>query len=98
MGTLVTETPAASSDVALGHFEGMLAFETDCWDVHESLIHLPGPTLSRLVTRASRSPMSLEALIVRGGSRMDEPAYHAPRHSYLPRPFPAVGGQAAEKW
>ena len=37
MGTLVTETPVASSDVALRHFEGMLAFETDCWDVHESL-------------------------------------------------------------
>jgi rhodanese-related sulfurtransferase len=37
MGTLVTETPAASSDVALSHFEGMLGFETDCWDVHESL-------------------------------------------------------------
>ena len=37
MGTHVTETPAASSDVALRHFEGMLAFETDCWDVHESL-------------------------------------------------------------
>ena len=37
MGTLVTETPAASSDVALRHFEDMLAFETDCWDVHESL-------------------------------------------------------------
>src|SRR5215831_17680338 len=37
MGTLVTETPAASSDVALRHFDGMLAFETDCWDVHESL-------------------------------------------------------------
>jgi hypothetical protein len=37
MGTLVTETPAASSDIALRHFEGMLAFETDCWDVHESL-------------------------------------------------------------
>ena len=37
MGTLVTETPAAPSDVARRHFEGMLAFETDCWDVHESL-------------------------------------------------------------
>jgi rhodanese-related sulfurtransferase len=37
MGTLVTETPAASSNVALRHFEDMLAFETDCWDVHESL-------------------------------------------------------------
>ena len=37
MGTLVTEAPVASSDVALHHFEGMLSFETDCWDVHESL-------------------------------------------------------------
>ena len=37
MGTLVTETPAASSGAALRHFEGMLAFETDCWDVHKSL-------------------------------------------------------------
>ena len=37
MTTHVTETPAAASDVALCHFEDMLAFETDCWDVHESL-------------------------------------------------------------
>lgn len=37
MPTLVTETPAASSDAALKHFEDMLAFETDCWDVYESL-------------------------------------------------------------
>src|ERR1700752_1805677 len=32
-----TKTPAASSDIALRHFQDMLAFETDCWDVHESL-------------------------------------------------------------
>jgi rhodanese-related sulfurtransferase len=37
MTTHVTETPAAPSDVAIRHFEEMLAFETDCWDVHESL-------------------------------------------------------------
>jgi rhodanese-related sulfurtransferase len=37
MNTLVTETPAAPSDLALRHFAEMLAFETDCWDVHESL-------------------------------------------------------------
>jgi rhodanese-related sulfurtransferase len=37
MTTHVTETPAVASDVALCHFEDMLAFETDCWDVHESL-------------------------------------------------------------
>jgi rhodanese-related sulfurtransferase len=37
MTTFVTETPAASPEMALGHFEDMLTFETDCWDVHESL-------------------------------------------------------------
>jgi rhodanese-related sulfurtransferase len=37
MPTLVTETPAAKSEAAVRHFEDMLSFETDCWDVHESL-------------------------------------------------------------
>ena len=38
MPTHITETPAAPSDVALRHFREMLAFETDWWDVHESLM------------------------------------------------------------
>ncbi|MGJ5175559.1 rhodanese-like domain-containing protein [Bradyrhizobium oligotrophicum] len=37
MTTHVTEVPAAPSARALQHFEEMLAFETDCWDVHEGL-------------------------------------------------------------
>jgi rhodanese-related sulfurtransferase len=37
MTTHVTETTAAPSEVAIKHFQEMLAFETDCWDVHESL-------------------------------------------------------------
>lgn len=37
MSTYVTDVPAAPSTRALQHFEEMLAFETDCWDVHESL-------------------------------------------------------------
>jgi len=37
MPTYVTEVPAAPSALALEHFEAMLGFETDCWDVHESL-------------------------------------------------------------
>ncbi|NPU66626.1 rhodanese-like domain-containing protein [Bradyrhizobium sp. 83012] len=37
MTTYVTEVPAAPSEQALAHFEAMLAYETDCWDVHESL-------------------------------------------------------------
>jgi rhodanese-related sulfurtransferase len=35
--THVTETQAAKPDAALRHFQDMLAYETDCWDVHESL-------------------------------------------------------------
>ena len=42
MSSLVTEVPAAAADIALRHFEEMLAFETDCWDVHESM-KAPGP-------------------------------------------------------
>jgi rhodanese-related sulfurtransferase len=37
MATLVTETAAASQEQAVRHFADMLAFETDCSDVHESL-------------------------------------------------------------
>jgi len=33
----VAETPAAASDLARHHFEAKLSFETDCWDVHDSL-------------------------------------------------------------
>ena len=33
----VTERPPADSATALAHFEALLGFETDCWDVHASL-------------------------------------------------------------
>lgn len=35
--SLVTEMPAASPQAAASHFAALLAFETDCWDVHASL-------------------------------------------------------------
>lgn len=34
MASPVARVPAASSSEALKHFEGLLGFETDCWDVH----------------------------------------------------------------
>ncbi len=37
MTTPVTRIPAAPCEQALKHFEEMLSFETDCWDVHESM-------------------------------------------------------------
>ncbi len=33
----VTAIPAAAPGDALAHFERLLAFETDCWDVHAAL-------------------------------------------------------------
>jgi len=36
MTAYVTETAAAPSELATKDFQDMLAFETDCWDVHES--------------------------------------------------------------
>jgi rhodanese-related sulfurtransferase len=33
----VTDVPAAPSAEALAHFQKLLAFETDCWDVHAAL-------------------------------------------------------------
>ncbi len=35
--SIVTEVTAAQSAVALAHFESILQFETDCWDVHHAL-------------------------------------------------------------
>lgn len=37
MTTAVTAIPPAPSDLAREHFAAGFSFETDCWDVHESL-------------------------------------------------------------
>ena len=37
MGSLVSRPPAADSGRALEHFESLLEFETDCWDVHHAI-------------------------------------------------------------
>jgi rhodanese-related sulfurtransferase len=37
MTSQVTETPAAAPETALRHFASRLAFETDCWDVYDSM-------------------------------------------------------------
>jgi rhodanese-related sulfurtransferase len=33
----VTDVPPAPSNEAVAHFEAHLAYETDCWDVHEAM-------------------------------------------------------------
>lgn len=38
MTNAVTDTPAAASPDAERHFAAGFGFETDCWDVHESLV------------------------------------------------------------
>lgn len=37
MSSAVSRPPAADSQRALKHFESLLEFETDCWDVHHAI-------------------------------------------------------------
>ncbi len=37
MSSMVSRPPAADSERALTHFESLLEFETDCWDVHHAM-------------------------------------------------------------
>ena len=37
MSSAVSRPPAADSARALKHFEKLLEFETDCWDVHHAI-------------------------------------------------------------
>ena len=37
MASAVSQIPAAAATQALAHFEALMGFETDCWDVHASL-------------------------------------------------------------
>ena len=37
MNSHVTDVAAAAPEAALRHFEARLGFETDCWDVHDSM-------------------------------------------------------------
>ncbi|WP_448547861.1 rhodanese-like domain-containing protein [Thalassotalea fusca] len=37
MPSSVSRIPAASSEKALKHFNQLLAYETDCWDVHHAI-------------------------------------------------------------
>jgi len=37
MSSMVSRPPAADSARALAHFESLLEFETDCWDVHHAI-------------------------------------------------------------
>jgi len=53
----VTAIPAASSKDAQAHFEALLTFETDCWDVHAEL----GNPERAFVVLDVRSPESFAA-------------------------------------
>jgi rhodanese-related sulfurtransferase len=36
MSSAVSRPKAAASNIALAHFDALLTFETDCWDVHHA--------------------------------------------------------------
>ena len=39
MSSAVSRPPAAEPERALAHFERLLEFETDCWDVHHAIVN-----------------------------------------------------------
>ena len=39
MSSMVSRPPAADPARAMAHFEGLLEFETDCWDVHHAIVN-----------------------------------------------------------
>lgn len=52
MTTAVTQVPPAPSVAALAHFEALMGFETDCWDVHHSLTTSDAPDFVLLDVRS----------------------------------------------
>ncbi|PVZ70612.1 rhodanese-like domain-containing protein [Pelagibaculum spongiae] len=37
MSSAVSRAPAAASELALKHFQSLLQYETDCWDIHHAI-------------------------------------------------------------
>ncbi len=68
----VTELPAADPAGARAHFESLLAFETDCWDVHASL----GGDAQDFVLLDVRDPQSFEAGHVPGAINLPHGKSH----------------------
>jgi len=62
----VSAVPAAPSDAALRHFEALLTFETDCWDVSVGLGH----TRPSFVLLDVRSPESFAKGHVPGATNL----------------------------
>lgn len=52
MPTAVTQIPTAASSAALAHFEALMAFETDCSDVHQAMTGAAGPDFVLLDVRS----------------------------------------------
>ena len=52
MTTAVSQFPAAPAAAALAHFEALMAFETDCWDVHDALTATAKPDFVLLDVRS----------------------------------------------
>jgi len=48
----VADVPAAPPEAARAHFASLLAYETDCWDVHAALERAEGPAFLLLDVRS----------------------------------------------
>ena len=82
----VTERPAADSIGARAHFERLLAFETDCWDVHASL----GADAQDFALLDVRAPQSFEAVRVPGAINLRHGKIHERNLTAYPADTPFV--------
>jgi rhodanese-related sulfurtransferase len=81
MPNAVTLVPAASPEVAIQHFESELTFETDCWDIHETVRSSdPGFVLLDV-----RSPALFEKCHVPGAINLPHGKIVASRMNSYPR-------------
>src|SRR5262249_57894384 len=71
----VTEVPAAEPEAAAAHFERLLAFETDCWDVHAAIEAGEVPFTILDV----RAPEAFAAGHVPGSIKLPHRANHQPK-------------------
>ena len=68
----VTDIPAAAPQDALAHFEQLLSFETDCWDVHAAMAGGP----AEFVLLDVRSPQFYAAGHVPGATNLPHGRIH----------------------
>src|SRR3546814_15021758 len=93
MTTAVSQFPAAPSAAAVAHFEALMGFETDCWDVH----HAMTAEAADFVLLDVRAPALFAAGHVPGAVNLPHGKMTARRMAEWPEGMLFVG-RSEERW